>query len=788
MAARFNASRVALSVALLLAGCEVERSPDLILVTLDTVRADHLGAYGSATAKTPNLDRMAAQGTVFERAYSSSALTLPSHATILTGLEPPGHGVRDNGLFVLSSDVPTLATALHDYGYETGGFVSALVLDRMFGLSRGFDVFGDTIASSTNPLTFTVPSRRGEEVTREAAEWLQSLGQRPFFLWVHYYDAHLPHAPPPPFDRFEAPYDGEIAYVDAQVGRLLEAVDKLRRRRPLLVVCVADHGEGLGQHDELTHGILGYDSTLRVPLIVSGPGFTSGRRERGLARTVDVAPTFLRAAGAPCCSPRSEGMALQDPLTTERSGYFESLGPLYNMGWAPMLGVRTTRWKYTGRPEPAELYDLDSDPDETRNVLTSEPAVAARLRNLFDTKVEQKEFDEVDRSTESMLPPDTLERLAALGYVHAPVKFEPDQRPDPREAITAMTWVERARSLAVQGKVADAIRALEILASSPISRPLALRSLAPILHLSGRFREAAARYAELADKTSLEEARLAEARSWLAAGEPGEAQRSLDILPSQRLLEKPGVAYVRAEVHLATGHTSDALRIANARLAQQPSDDTAIVLRVRALHQEDQEFDRIAALKKATQLFRKSEGRQTRLLLADLLFESGASHDALTQLEPLRALPEARVLAATIHDASGDLSRAISEVEEAIKSRPDQAYREFLADLYQRKGEIPAAIKTYDTMIAVDPGRADVLLNRGALHFTLGRLERAAADYSAALEIDATLAEAHVNLALVALRTGNRSRAARDLQHALKLQPNYSKAQRLMQELATDDD
>ena len=296
--------------------------PSVLLVTIDTLRADRVGAYGGPAGLTPNIDALAAQGAVFEEALASVPLTLPSHATILSGLEPPHHGVRDNGTYVFPEGRETLATRLQAAGYATGAFMAAYVLDRRFGLARGFTHYDDAIDRRQEGASILESERRGETVVAAAEEWLG--GQHgPYFAWVHLYDPHAPYDPPSPFREKHAGalYDGEVAYADACVGRLLEAA-----RRPaagnLVVVVLSDHGESLGEHGERTHGFFVYQSTLRIPLIAAGPGVPT-RRVPGLARTADVTPTILRLLGMDPL-PQIDGMDLL-AAGRPRESYAETL-------------------------------------------------------------------------------------------------------------------------------------------------------------------------------------------------------------------------------------------------------------------------------------------------------------------------------------------------------------------------------------------------------------------------------------------------------------------------------
>jgi arylsulfatase A-like enzyme len=307
---------------------------NVLVVTVDTLRADRLGCYGHAGARTPTIDGLAGNWLRFERATTVSPITLPSHASIFTGLEVPNHGVRHNGTFRLSPDHTTLAERFSAAGYDTAAFVSAYVLERRFGLSQGFDKYDDRF-DAHDPGPGSYPERPADRVTDRVIERLDSRGRasdRPFFAWIHYFDPHGPYEPPAPFDESfaEAPYDGEVAFVDRELGRLLRALDT---HEETLVVFTSDHGEGLGDHGEVTHADLIYDSTMRVPLIISNPRLFPGGEvvHDRLAATIDVVPTVVALVGLPGATGASsplDGVDLAAAPDDDRAVYLETLAPL----------------------------------------------------------------------------------------------------------------------------------------------------------------------------------------------------------------------------------------------------------------------------------------------------------------------------------------------------------------------------------------------------------------------------------------------------------------------------
>jgi arylsulfatase A-like enzyme/Tfp pilus assembly protein PilF len=384
------------------------KGADVVLITIDTLRADAPGFSGNAKVQTPVLDRLAAAGRVYPDTHAHNVVTLPSHTNILTGLYPFQHGVRDNSGFVLSASVPTLGTRLREAGYATAAFVGAYPLDSRYGLNRGFDVYDDHYPLGSNPDDFAIAERRGDQVIAAALAWWNGNRDagKPRFLWVHLYDPHAAYEPPEPFaGRYrDAPYLGEVAAVDSYLAPLLDPfLDK--KERPALVVMTADHGESLGEHGELTHGLFAYEPTLKVPLVLWGAGVTPGRDDRA-ARHVDIVPTVLRALGLVVPS-ELPGRSLLAPPEAGVS-YFESLTTSLNRGWAPLRGVLRDHRKMIELPLP-ELYDLVKDPGEARNLFGEERRLAADLRSKLPA-------ESVWPPAKGQVSAEEEARLRSLGY------------------------------------------------------------------------------------------------------------------------------------------------------------------------------------------------------------------------------------------------------------------------------------------------------------------------------------------------------------------------------------
>jgi len=395
------------------------RAARAVLVTLDTLRADRVGAYGAGAGRTPTLDALAERGARFERAVSPAPITLPSHATLLTGLDPPDHGVHHNGRFRLADDVPTLAAQLRARGFATAAFVGAYVLDARFGLARGFDVYDDDleVAGPARGAT-AVAERPADAVVDAALAWLERAPDR-FFVWIHLYDPHAEHRPPEPWaSRFTGdPYAGEIAFADAQLGRLLAALEARWSDGATLVAATSDHGESLGEHGEATHAYTLYEATQRVPLLLAGPGVPAGAVVRDVVALADVAPTLLDLLGEPAL-PGATGTSLRAALAGDggppRAAYLETLATQLDWGWSPLFGLRTARHKYVRAPRP-ELYDLERDPGELHDLAASSPALVAELDRLLDARLAGRRA-----APSRALAADERARLEALGYVAPP--------------------------------------------------------------------------------------------------------------------------------------------------------------------------------------------------------------------------------------------------------------------------------------------------------------------------------------------------------------------------------
>ena len=437
---------------------------DIVLVTIDTLRADAPGFGGDRLIRTPALDLLASESVVFDNAHAQNVVTLPSHANILTGLYPFQHGVRDNEGFSLPPSTKTLASYLRAEGYQTAAFIGAFPLDARFGLGRDFDVYDQHYPEGAHAYDFVMPERPASEVIAAARRWLDRAESdpRPRFLWVHLYDCHAPYRPPPPFDREYAdhPYLGEVAGVDAALAPFLDHV-RLRKGSTLLVL-TGDHGEALGDHGEQSHGLFAYEATLHIPLLVWSPTLLKPRRDDRLARHVDIVPTILRAIGAPVPKelPGRSLLGGEKPPAGEIS-YFESLSAYYNRGWAPLRGAIGDNTKYIDLPIP-ELYSLKRDPGEKTNLVGSDLSAVRVLKKTLPEGLGVE--SRVASSGEA------VRKLRSLGYLGggSSARARYGVEDDPKNLIGLDRQMHDLVDLYQRGRMADAVAmAKNVVAARP---------------------------------------------------------------------------------------------------------------------------------------------------------------------------------------------------------------------------------------------------------------------------------------------------------------------------------
>ncbi len=455
--------------------------PNVILITIDTLRADHVGCFGAKDVKTPTLDGLAQDGVIFERAISQVPLTWPSHAVILTGTYPFQNGVQDFTGQPLAPGIRSVAQTFKQSGYATGAVVSAFVLDRSWGLARGFDFYDDSFSAKTfaEKDTGLVDRRAGESVPRAIA-WIRRTKHRPFFLWLHLYDPHSPYDPPEPY-RTEYRghlYDGEIAYADHELGNLISSLKQNHLYDSSLIVALSDHGESLGEHGEDEHGFFIYNATVHIPLILkppAGSGISTQHRQE-LVETAAIAPTLLQVAGikpsrsspdliySQFQSPVLPGLKPNANRDAQDSSYSETFYPFSSFGWSPLHSIETARFHFIEAPKP-ELYDLQDDPSETRNLADQQPATVATLRDKLQSVLSRKALHQPlhdeDKSAGN-INPEALAKLRALGYFGFRAAVSPEALqglPDPKEKLWEFNSILKAED-AFQRKDDDRAEAL----------------------------------------------------------------------------------------------------------------------------------------------------------------------------------------------------------------------------------------------------------------------------------------------------------------------------------------
>jgi len=480
------------------AGSRGQQRPDVYLITIDTLRADHVHSYGDEDIQTPALDDLARHGIRFAQAFTPSPITNSSHASILTGLLPSGHGVTDFAR-PLASQSPTWAEFLQKSGYQTAAFIGAVILDSKAlapGLDRGFDFYDNFPERSQTKSRWGRVERRGTEVVRRAEAWQDAHPRGPHFVWVHLYDPHDPYEPPAPYSRQykDRLYDGEIAFADSALANFVGHLKQRGWYENSLIIVVGDHGEGLGEHHEQTHGIFLYDSTLHVPLILKLPGRSAGSVIQSQVRTTDILPTVLDLLSIP--SPQTlDGQSLKPYLSGHESVSRTLLGetdyPLH-FGWAPLRAVRAEGFKFVEAPRP-ELYDLNTDPGELKNTYVPWDATVQRLRKILADERAQKPPMAPSGGTVGVA---TLDELQALGYL-GPADSrsstnvpEPSLLPDPKDKIEQQNLLHSAMMAAEDGRYSDAQVGLEkVLALDPGSQT-ALMQLGELELHAGQYEKA----------------------------------------------------------------------------------------------------------------------------------------------------------------------------------------------------------------------------------------------------------------------------------------------------------
>lgn len=654
----------------------------IILISVDTLRADHLPIYGYKDVETPSIDSLAADGLVFDQAWAHSPQTLPSHASILTGLLPFEHGVRDNMGFVLRPATATLARRLHDRGFASGGFVSAYVLRNETGIGQGFDFYDDKLPPASPEVQIGDVQRDGAETVKSALTWLATQSSPRFFLFLHLYEPHTPYTPPDRFKRFK-PYDGEIAYADELVGRLVAALKERRLYDEALIVFLSDHGEGLGDHGEMEHGLFLYRETIRVPLVIKLPGrLQAGRRITTPVQHIDLVPTILDLVRAPrdtntrgrSLAPLFDGAAIP-----EQGLYSEALYPRYHFGWSELYSLTDARYRFIRAPRD-ELYDIVQDPSERRNIAPDRDSARVAMRQGLERIM-------VGASVESpaQVTPEDRERLKALGYIGTSAatttKAGADSLPDPKDKIQVLEQYRNALELVRSGRPREAIVAFQdMVAANPLMADV-WNEIAGLLVRQGRLEEAVAAYKKQVDASPHDPAALVSvAQALIELGKLDEAklqgELALRLLPETDRRWRASAHKMLMRIALARSDLVDARAEALKGQQEDPSIPLPDYLEGLIRYNAGQFADALPYFEKAV---RAVEGRafqvpDLRYYLGDTLGRLERDTEAEQQLrEEVRQFPSdlrARAGLAMLYRTQGRAAEAESAIAGILKIAP----------------------------------------------------------------------------------------------------------------------
>jgi choline-sulfatase len=728
---------VGLCAGALLAGAcgDSGRPKNLLIVTLDTLRADRVGAYGYRNAQTPALDALAARGARFTNATTTTPLTLSAHTSLFTGTFPTYHGVRDNTGFYVDESLQTLAETLKASGYRTGGFVGAFVLDGRWGLAQGFDEFVDDfdLSEDVGPGLDAI-QRRGGEVVDKALAWLGTGGEPPFFAWVHLYDPHTPYDAPPEFaarfpNSMQGAYDAEIAYTDAQVGRLVGALDAAGRLDDTLVVAVADHGEQLGQHQEQSHGFFVYDASVQVPLILAGPG-VSPRVVSDQVRIIDVMPTVLDLLGLerPAVVQGTSLRPALDGQPMQLLAFSETWYPRFHFGWSELRAVRDGAFKFVLAPT-RELYDLAADPGETRNLALSNQAKADALERSLRALVAQTTNAAAAKAPRA-IDAAAEQKLRALGYVGGTASaknLEERPRRDPKDTVSLYNLLLLAGEDSEAGRYDEAAaKVQQALAADPEIVEGHSR-LGNIYTKAGRHAEAVAAY---------QRALALDPEHLLSTYNLALAYRALGKLPeaivgferSQQLDPRSGRAHFQlGDIYMQQGDPARALAVLEKGLGLDV-DRAPFLVKLAEAHLELKQWDPAErALREAVTLRPDvPRGQYNLALVAEQRGNAAgarAAYEAETAANPKNY--GAQFNLAKILVKEGRLADATMRFRAAVEARPEfaEGYL-YLAKALLDGGQLPAAERAARDGLAKRPDRTIAPLGHYVLADVYSRMGR----------------------------------------------------------------
>lgn len=738
---------------------------NLVLLSLDTTRQDYLSCYGFAKPTTPNLDRLAAEGILFLDATTPVPITLPAHTTMLTGLYPHEHGVRNNGSFIVPPEAQTLAELLKQQGYATGAVMGAFPLESRFGLNQGFDFYDDRFSSASAALEGEFTQRPAAEVTRIAREWIAKQNG-PFFLWAHYYDPHAPYRPVEPFaSRFPGDaYSGEIAAMDAAIGDLVQELKTRGLYERTVIIVAADHGEGLGEHDERTHTIFIYATTQRIPFLVrlpaSGPLGGSawrGRKVDGLVSLIDLMPTAWNALGLPRASlPAMTGQSLlplvQGQAKPREWVYHETLVPSLEYGASDLRGIETADWKYIRAPRE-ELYNIRKDPKELKNLASKEKA---QVRSM------QAQLDQLLRNEAGAAPgavdPETAERLRSLGYLGGTGDLSGSgPKADPKDIAWVYESINQAQTLAAVRQNAAALRLVDSVLTAHPAAPLAKRLKGTYLTRLGRGAEAVRVYDDILKGCT---------------GDcPDEARQRQE----------------RASALFTAGRAADALREVRALRANAPREQGLWMLEGEILESQKETAGARAAYAKEAELFPREPLPQVKL--GNLELAAGRKTEAerayRRALEANPRYTDALVMLADLLDTAGRGEEGQTYTDQAMASNPFHPGANLRRGIdLQRAGRRDEALKHYRTALEGEPGNAAILFQLGTLYREMQRNDDAARAYQQSIATGHAPQGAYSNLGVLHAMQGRLPEAVKLWEEGLRREPNGPAAEAIRSNLA----
>jgi len=746
---------------------------NLLLITIDTLRADHLGCYGYQGIKTPHIDALASDGVIFTQAITPVPITLPAHTSIMTGQYPIQHGVRNNGNFVLGEEALTLAEIMKDNSYQTGACIGAFVLKSVFGLDQGFHFYEDTLPASGNQLDLLYNERKAEAITPVALKWLEKNKEKKFFLWIHYFDPHATYSPPTPFvDEYQNhPYDGEIAYTDKCIGDLCQGMKKMGLTNNTIIILTSDHGEGLGEHGEATHAIFIYEATLRVPLIIKGPKglLPKGKSIPAMVSNMDIFPTVLELFGLEKI-PDLPSKSLV-PLIFEKKKEIhqkilcECLCPELNFGWSRLEGMRKADVKYIQAPLP-EMYHLAEDPFEKQNLALKDKKYCLRLKKEFDI-LKQTHQSNLTSGRLVEMNSETQERLKSLGYVWTKPakedskkgkekevkekKSEEKQRRDPKEMIHLMNYLDRGLSF-LNAEYYD----LAVLSFQNIIQ------VNPDNEIAHFFLGAAYQKKKLFDQAEKE-------------------FKTVLVLNPSHL----GVHNQIGLIHYERGEFDLALK--EFKLALTQAEYTEVYYNLSLTYdKKGMHKQALAAIEKSLHLdpnYAEAHNHAGNLFLAQGNLPTAAVHfEHSVQLDPRNSLAFNNL--GLIYSNQGKRAQAIRYFQQAIDLDPNhpEAHNN-LGSLYLHQGLYQPAVAELEKALQLRPDYKKALVNLGMVYFYLKDFSSAEQNYRLVIDLDKDFAHAYYQLGVIYLRQGRYHSAYDEINEYVRLQPDNQQARSLLEKI-----